>query len=78
MNKIEVDLTTCKPGDKLLTVHGLVLEYVEYKPENTYPHLVKYPHEPPYNGSLGSRLDNGWVFGKKRTEEDEDIVEILS
>ena len=68
----EVDLRKCKPGDKLLSKHGNVLEYVEYKPSNTYPHFIKYP-----DGSLGTRLDNGWVFGKKRMEEDEDIVQIL-
>lgn len=73
----EIDLRTCKPGDKLLSKHGMVLEYVEYDPTAVYPHIVAYPNEAPYMGSSGSRLDNGQVFAKNRMEEDQDIVEIL-
>lgn len=70
-----VDLRQCKPGDRLLTKHGTILEYVG--PNDTqyptdYPHLIKYP-----NGSFGSRTDNGQVFVILRLPEDEDIVEIL-
>lgn len=67
-----VDLRKCKPGDKLLSKHGIVLEYVFHEPGAPYPHRVKYP-----DGSMGTRLDDGHVFGKKRLPEDHDIVEIL-
>ncbi len=70
---IMVDLRECKAGDKLLSRHGLVLEYVRVLPEGDYmDHEVKYP-----NGSFGSRTHDGFVFRKKRMEIDHDIVEIL-
>lgn len=67
-----IDLRTCKPGDKLLSKHGMVLEYVEHLPDAYFPHIVKYP-----DGAFGSRCDDGHVFAKKRLEEDHDIIEIL-
>jgi hypothetical protein len=68
-----VDLRNCKPGDKLLTVHGTILEYVGPLPEeHFYDHEVKYP-----DGSAGTRTHNGQVFRNKRMFEDEDIAEIL-
>jgi hypothetical protein len=67
-----IDLRTCKPGQKLKSVHGLTLTYVEYKPELAYPHIVKYP----VGKGFGSRLDNGKTFHKGQPE-DHDIVKIL-
>ena len=72
---MSVDLRQCNPGDKLLTKHGTIMEYVG--PNDSYfhtvfPHRVKYP-----NGEFGSRTDEGWVFRFNRRPEDEDIVEIL-
>lgn len=72
---MSVDLRQCKPGDKLLTKQGTIMEYVG--PNKTYfrkeyPHRVKYP-----NGAFGSRTDDGITFRFDRRPEDEDIVEIL-
>lgn len=68
-----VDLRKAKRGDGLVTKSGLILRYVE--PTNAggyYDHYVAYP-----NGSLGSRLHNGFVFRHKRLPEDEDIIAII-
>jgi len=70
-----VNLNTCKPGQRLVGKHGVILTYVrKLISGNTYPHEVKYP-----NGSYGTRTDDGFVFRNpsKRMEVDEDIVEIL-
>lgn len=72
---MSVDLRQCKPGDKLLTQHGTILEYVgpnkKYFREE-YPHSVRYP-----DGATGSRTDNGvaWIIDDGLSEYD--IVEIL-
>jgi hypothetical protein len=69
-----VDLSICKPGDILISKHGLKLTYVK-KLDPTweyYDHLVQYP-----NGSYGSRTNEGFVFRNKRLPEDHDIVEIV-
>lgn len=64
------NMNKCKKGDKLLSVHGTVLEYIgineRYEP---YRHVVKYP-----NGSLGSRTDSGEVFVRNKMDTDEDIL----
>lgn len=67
-----VDLRTCKPGDKLRSKHGVILTYVDYWPDDHFPHEVAYP-----DGSWGSRTDDGFVFHKNRLPEDHDIVEII-
>ena len=73
-----IDLRNCKPGDKLLSKHGLLLEYVgPLLEEDYFDHAVKYPNISPYFGSSGTRTHDGFVFRKKRLEEDHDIVEIL-
>lgn len=70
---MSVDLRKCKPGDKLQTRHGTVMEYVELETSNrSYPHIVKYP-----NGARGTRTDDGFVFRVNRHPDDEDIVEIM-
>lgn len=65
------DMKKCRPGDRLITVHGLLLEYVKHRPNDIFPHLVEYT-----DGSKGqgTRTDEGFVFRKKRLPEDEDIV----
>jgi hypothetical protein len=74
-----VDLRNCKPGDKLISKHGLVLEYVRPLPEDGYmDHEVRYPDEAPYKGSIGTRTHEGYVMRRKRLEEDHDIVRIVS
>lgn len=74
-----VDLRNCKPGDKLVSKHGLVLEYVRPLPEGDYmDHEVRYPDEAPYKGSKGTRTHEGYVMRRKRLEEDHDIVRIVS
>jgi hypothetical protein len=67
-----IDLTTCVPGQKLKSRHGLILTYVKFVPSAPYPHEIKYP-----NGSRGTRNNDGTVFLHKRLPEDEDVVEIL-
>ena len=75
---MSIDLRNCKPGDKLLSKHGLVLEYVKALPENHYmDHEVRYPNEAPYFGSTGTRTHDGFVFRKSRLDTDQDITEIL-
>lgn len=69
----KVDLRKCKTGDKLLTIHGMILTYV--KPlggENYYDHEVMYP-----NGSYGNRTHDGFVFRNNRQFGDHDIIKIL-
>ena len=73
-----INLNLCKPGDKLLTKHGLIVTYLGKDGTFSYPHLIKYPSHAPYFGSEGTRLDNGQVFEKNRLPEDEDIVQILT
>jgi len=73
---MSIDLNTCKPGDKLLSKHGMILTYVEKHSgvcSKDFPHEVMYP-----DGSNGTRTDDGHVFNIKRLPEDHDIVEILS
>ena len=69
-----VDLRTCKPGDKLLSKHGMILTYIGPLPEGHYfDHEVAYP-----GGALGSRTHDGFVYRNKRLPEDHDIVAILA
>jgi hypothetical protein len=64
------DMNKCSKGDKLLSTHGTVLEYVGIDGrQSPYRHVVKYP-----NGALGSRTDSGEVFIKNKMEIDEDII----
>jgi hypothetical protein len=70
-----VDMTTCKPGQKLLLRNGEVAEYVGPNKDGctrAYPHLIKYS-----NGSLGTRTDDGYVFAKKQLPVDPDVIKIL-
>lgn len=71
-----IDLRNCVKGDKLLTKHGTILEYVESLDSKIYyySHIIKYP-----NGSFGIRVDSGHVLKdpEKRLESDEDVIEIL-
>ena len=68
-----VDLSTCKPGDKLLSRPGTVLTYVGPLPKgHTYDHEVAYP-----DGSRGTRMNDGRVYKNKPLPEDHDIVEII-
>lgn len=66
-----VDLTKCKPGDKLRSKHGLVLTYVG-RNTGDYPHTVQYP-----DGSGGTRTDDGFTYRTKRMETDHDIIEVI-
>ena len=72
---MKVDLRECKTGDRLVSKHGVVLEYVSpLEDENDYDHLVKYP-----NGSGGTRIHSGHVFRNPgiRLFEDHDIVQVI-
>ena len=73
-----VDLRDCKPGDKLLSKHGLMLTYVRALPEENYmDHEVRYPNISPYFGGTGTRTHDGFVMRRKRLPEDHDVVEII-
>ena len=68
-----IDLRACRPGDRLLSKHGMVLTYIGPLPkDNYYDHEVLYP-----NGSRGSRTHDGHVSRTFRLPEDHDIVAIL-
>ena len=63
------DMMQCKPGDKLLTSHGVILEYLGRSSSREYPHSVLYP-----DGSHGTRCNDGFVFANRRLPEDEDVI----
>ena len=64
------DMNQCKAGDKLLSCHGNILEYVGTDERFTaYRHIVKYP-----DGGQGTRTDDGQTFVNRKMPEDEDIV----
>lgn len=67
-----VDLRTCKPGDKLISKHGLELIYVGPLPGIYMDHEVKYP-----DGTFGTRTHDGFVFRKQRSDLTHDIVKII-
>ena len=70
-----VDLTRCKPGDKLRSKHGMILTYVKRLPEGSYyDHMIQYP-----DGSFGTRTNEGFTYRNisSRLETDHDVVEIL-
>lgn len=70
-----VDLSTCQPGQKLLSSHGQILIYVgRLPPGSPYDHKVKYA-----NGGSGTRTNDGYVcrYPNNRMKIDHDIVEIL-
>lgn len=72
---MEIDLSTCKFGQKLKTKQGKIVFYGGLNDGpfvNRYPHLIFYQ-----NGSRGSRTNDGFVYAKNRLPEDADIVEIL-
>ena len=71
---MSVDLRQCKPGDKLLTKNGTIIEYVvrlQYG-NPSYPHLLQYQC-----GTYGKRTDDGKVFASSESVAEGDIVEIL-
>lgn len=69
-----IDLRTCKPGDKLLSCHGMILTYKGPSGNKKWPHLVEYP-----DGSDGTRTDDGFVISnpKMQLPRDHNIVKIL-
>jgi hypothetical protein len=82
-----VDLRDCKPGDKLISSQGAVLEYIAPTPWNNYTyldHVVRYVKDKDgnsfgnSNNNYGTRTHDGFVFKNFRIpEEDHDIVEII-
>lgn len=65
------DMNQCKPGDKLISKHGWIFEYLGINEKRApYRHRVKYPE--PYGE--GSRLDDGSVYKYNKMETDHDIV----
>jgi len=73
-----IDLRECKPGDKLISKHGMVLTYMRALPEERYMnHEVRYPNTEPWFGATGTRTHSGLVFKNARSSEDHDIVKIV-
>lgn len=81
MSKEKIDLNTCKPGDILVSSHGLRLTYVCKTPWKylTYlDHVVKYPEDEYGKDNYGTRTNDGFTYAKNRKPEtDHDIVEII-
>jgi hypothetical protein len=83
MQRGQVDLRTCKPGDILISAHGAVLVYegLDAVPGNFYPHLVKFIQctGNMFVGTGGSRTNDGYTWQREdlREEEDHDIVLII-
>lgn len=72
---MSVDLRNCVKGDKLISKHGMVLEYVGVTPTgHYYDHFVQYP-----DGSKGSRTNDGSTYRNlsARLETDHDIVKVV-
>lgn len=67
------NMNQCKPGDKLISVHGMMLVYVGRIGSSEYPHKVMYP-----DGSFGTRNDEGYVYNTDRLPEDHDIIGFYS
>lgn len=67
----KIDLSTCKPGDRLRLRNGMIATYVRPTKTDTYPHIVRYP-----NGHEGSRLDDGRTF-RFTSGSEVDVVEII-
>ena len=75
----QVDLRTCKKGDKLISKHGNIFYYdapITTWSAGPYKHKIINPNQP---DSYLSRTDSGHVFNNptKRMEEDHDIVQII-
>lgn len=85
MSKLKIDLSTCKPGDILISSQGAKLEYVAPTPYEFYTyldHVVKYIEDAngkPFPGQpLGTRTNDGFVFRKNRDPKfDHDIIKII-
>jgi hypothetical protein len=73
-----IDLKTCKPGDILISCHGKRFVYIEYKPEQKYPHIIQCESEyqEKTNFGWGTRLDDGKVANRS-LPTDHDIIEIV-
>lgn len=80
-----VDLSKCKPGDKLISSQGTILEYVSPTPWGSYTyldHVVKYVQDKDgteySRENYGTRTNDGYVFAKHRIPAtDDDIVQII-
>jgi len=84
-----IDLTKCKPGDKLrIRFEGVVGELLKEKGITsiaTYGRYIKSPlfgkeyhHEIIYSdGSKGTRADNGQTYVNNPHDDDPDVLEIL-
>jgi hypothetical protein len=71
-----LDLSACKPGQRLLSKRGVILTYVGPNPVRMtkFHHLVRYP-----NGSQGTRTNDGFTYSNTsaRLPDDHDIVAIF-
>lgn len=66
-----IDLRKCKKGDILVLKDGSLAEYVEYRENEYFPHIIKYLSR---NVGKGSRDNDGSMFKKNRRDEDLDVV----
>lgn len=68
--KTEFNMNQCKPGDRLISCHGMILTYEGINERSTpFRHVVKYP-----NGGHGTRADNGETYLHNKMAIDHDII----
>ena len=82
MERGQVDLRNCEPGDILISALGKTLRYLRPTKEGEYlDHLVEYLDENGNSDPLlgnGTRTHDGYTYAKKRIPEtDHDIVKII-
>lgn len=81
----KVNLNECKRGDRLISSHGALLEYVcptPWKHLTYLDHVVKYIEDKHGNSfgdeNYGTRTNDGFVYANNRIPEtDHNIVEII-
>lgn len=66
-----INLKNCQKGDLLVLKDGQLAQYIEYKPEEYFPHEIEYYNE--YK-SKGTRCDDGSTYKRSRKEFDPDVV----
>ena len=72
-----INLNECTEGDVLISCHGAKLKYLRPTARHEYlDHVVEYT-EGEFEGSTGTRTDDGRVFKYNPLPTDHNIVEII-
>ena len=85
IEKMVIDLRTCKTGDILISSQGAKLEYISITPWRHYTyldHVVRYVEDKDGNSmgeeNYGTRTHDGFVFANNRIPNtDHDIIKII-